>query len=476
MESSSSPDHQNLQLELEQTVIKILKSSNLDTATELSVRNDAQKLLGVDLSDLASKQLVRRVVESYLLSTSPQNEETVERIICRFAVQIRKHLRIVKELRTLQNFGSSIPVLQMIRRDLLLVLFSGIALNPEEWSAFRSSFPDIEEAITKMQSRTREEQGNGRKQTATEASYPSTSMASQRRGRERLQTEAETSVFPPQPLIPIATTRFTGKNYYCWKRQMEFFINQLKLSYVLVTSCPKVPVSPQAYLEEITQAKTHAQRWINDDYICRHTIMNSLSDQLFDEYSVKTLNAKELWDELKLLYDEDFGTNISHVNNYIQFQMVDGVSVLEQVHELHRIAGTITASGIHIDERFHVGVIISKLPASWKHIRPKLMQEEHLSLDKLIYILKDEEDSRSQQKRNNGLNKDPKRCNMEWNPMPLEFLSHYFRDTLSPHPEPCRRAEINLLETADSVNYGLTVLRLLVEPSVDEVITSMRRC
>nr|GEU51020.1 putative zinc knuckle (CCHC-type) family protein [Tanacetum cinerariifolium] len=400
---SSSPDHQNLQLELEQTVIKILKSSNLDTATELSVRNDAQKLLGVDLSDLASKQLVRRVLESYLLSTSPLIEEPVDRIICRLPGMSRVSVK---------NFEGSKSV--SIRKYFeklgkVFPLGQGITLNPEEWSAFHSSFPDIEEAITKMQSRTREEQGNGRKQTVTKASYPSTSMASQPHGRVKLQTGAETSVFPPQQLIPIATTRFTGKNYYCWKRQMEFFINQLKISHVLVTSCPEVHVSPQASFEEITEAKTYAQKWINDDYICRHAIMNSLSDQLFDEYSVKTLNAKELWDTLKLLYDEDFGTNISHVNNYLQFQMIDGVSVLEQVHELHRIAGTITASGIHIDERFHVGVIISKLPSSWKHIRPKLMQEEHLSLDKLIYILKDEEDSRSQQKRNNGLNKDPKR-------------------------------------------------------------------
>lgn len=190
---------------------------------------------------------------------------------------------------------------------------------------------------------------------------------------------------------------------------MEFCLNQLRISSVLNIPCPKIPVSPHASFEEITRAKTYAQKWNNDDYLCRHTILNSLSDQLFDEYSVKMLNAKELWDELKSLYDEDFGTNISHVNNYIQFQMVDGVSVLEQVHELHRIAGTITASGIHIDERFHVGVIISKLPPSWKHVRPKLMQEEHLPLDKLIYILKDEEDFRSQQKRENSLKKDLKR-------------------------------------------------------------------
>ncbi|GJU55351.1 exportin-2 [Tanacetum coccineum] len=64
---------------------------------------------------------------------------------------------------------------------------------------------------------------------------------------------------------------------------------------------------------------------------------------------------------------------------------------------------------------------------------------------------------------------------MEWNQMPLEFLSHCFCDTLSPHPEPRRRAEINLLEATDSVNYGLSVLRLVLEPSVDEVIMSMRR-
>lgn len=183
---------------------------------------------------------------------------------------------------------------------------------------------------------------------------------------------------------------------------MEFYLNQLNLSYVLVKLCPKIPVSSESSFEEITQAKTNAQKWMNDDYICRHSILNSLSDQLFDQYSAKTLNAKGLWDELNSFYADDFGTKISHVNNYIQFQMVDGVPVLEQVQELHRIASVITTSGIHIDENFHAGIIISKLPPSWKHVRAKLMHEEYLPLDKLIYVLKDEEDSRNQQKRENG--------------------------------------------------------------------------
>ncbi|KAL6987162.1 hypothetical protein U1Q18_012917 [Sarracenia purpurea var. burkii] len=57
---------------------------------------------------------------------------------------------------------------------------------------------------------------------------------------------------------------------------------------------------------------------------------------------------------------------------------------------------------------------------------------------------------------------------MEWNPETLQFLSQCFLHTLSPYPEPRRRAEASLLEAADRPNYGLAVLRLVSEPTVDE--------
>ncbi|KAE7999346.1 hypothetical protein FH972_003788 [Carpinus fangiana] len=59
---------------------------------------------------------------------------------------------------------------------------------------------------------------------------------------------------------------------------------------------------------------------------------------------------------------------------------------------------------------------------------------------------------------------------MEWNPETLNFLSECFLHTLSPAPEPRRRAEASLVEASDSPNYGLAVLRLVAEPSVDEQI------
>ncbi|KAL3536696.1 hypothetical protein ACH5RR_000062 [Cinchona calisaya] len=59
---------------------------------------------------------------------------------------------------------------------------------------------------------------------------------------------------------------------------------------------------------------------------------------------------------------------------------------------------------------------------------------------------------------------------MEWNPQTLQFLSECFLNTLSPLPEPRRRAESALSDAADKPNYGLAVLRLVAEPSVDEQI------
>ncbi|KAH7519468.1 exportin-2 [Ziziphus jujuba] len=59
---------------------------------------------------------------------------------------------------------------------------------------------------------------------------------------------------------------------------------------------------------------------------------------------------------------------------------------------------------------------------------------------------------------------------MDWNPQTLHFLSECFLHTLSPSPEPRRRAEASLLEASDRPNYGLAVLRLVAEPSVDDQI------
>lgn len=206
------------------------------------------------------------------------------------------------------------------------------------------------------------------------------------------------NAIPPEHLMPIQSARFDGRNYPSWRKQMEMFLNQLNIAYVLSEQCPSISLNTKASFEDNVGAKAAVQRWIADDYLCRHNILNSLCDSLFQLYSQKSLSARELWEELKVVYNDDFGTKRSQINKYIHFQMVDGVSILDQVQELHNIADSIIASGTWIEESFHASVIVSKLPPSWKELRLKLMQEEFLPLNMLMHRLQVEAESRNSYK------------------------------------------------------------------------------
>lgn len=231
-------------------------------------------------------------------------------------------------------------------------------------------------------------------------------------------------------VVDIATHRFYGKNYHFWAQQMEFFLKQSKIAYVLTDPCPSVSLGQEATTEEIAKAKHHDLKWVNDDSICRRNILSSLSDPLFCQYSRRAGSAKELWEELKLVYlYEEFGTKRSQVKNYVEFQMVEERLVVEQVQEFNNIADSIAAAGMSIDENFHVNVIISKLPPSWKDFSIKLMREEYLPFRKLMDHLRIEEECRNQEKQGESSNlfgshgvrkfrpqtRDPKPPGMRWN-------------------------------------------------------------
>ena len=75
--------------------------------------------------------------------------------------------------------------------------------------------------------------------------------------------------------------------------------------------------------------------------------------------------------------------------------MVDDKSITEQVQEFQLIANKIVISGIALDENFHVGAIVSKLPPSWKEYRSKLLhKKKDLTLEQLLQHLQIEQETR----------------------------------------------------------------------------------
>ncbi|XP_038878142.1 uncharacterized protein LOC120070296 [Benincasa hispida] len=399
------------QLKIEETVIDVLKKSNMEETTEFKVRGQVEERLGIDLSNREYKLLVRNVVESFLLSMSekvcmgkedepgpsvryenkPMDQEIAPKefnddgdlVICRLSnnrsVTIHKFrgANMVSIRQFFEKDGKQLPTLK------------GISMSTEQWSAFKSNIPAIEDAILQMKTKKRSEHD-----------------------ADKIGAVSELTNRVTPPNFPNETIRFDGKNYNLWASQMESLLQHLKIAYVLSEQCPTPVLGPESSSGNPAQTKAAEQKWMSDDRMCCRNILNSLSDRLFNEYATKTMSASELWNELKLLYFlEEFGTKRSQVKKYLEFRMVEEKSILEQVEKLNNIADSIVSAGTLIDEDFHVSAIISKLPLSWHSVWVNLMHEQYLSLAKLIDRLRIEEQLRTQKNSHlSGVSSAPSLC------------------------------------------------------------------
>ena len=121
-----------------------------------------------------------------------------------------------------------------------------------------------------------------------------------------------------------------------------------------------------------------------------------MSNKFYDQYYTKCKFAKDIWDTLQNIYlAEEASSKKFLVSNYMEFRMVDDKSITEQVQEFQLIANKIGISGIALDENFHVGAIVLKLPSSWKEYTSKLLhKKEDLTLEQLLQHLQIEQETR----------------------------------------------------------------------------------
>ncbi|KAK3004378.1 hypothetical protein RJ639_020017 [Escallonia herrerae] len=134
--------------------------------------------------------------------------------------------------------------------------------------------------------------------------------------------------------------------------------------------------------------------------MCRGHILNALSDRLYN-YFKSFDSAKEIWKDLEYKYKvQEEGTNKFLISEYNDFTMLDGIPILHQVHELQDIAKKICELDGKLPESFQVGMIIAKLPPSWKDYRKKLLhREKKFTLEKIQKHLRREEESRNRDKK-----------------------------------------------------------------------------
>ncbi|KAK6137059.1 hypothetical protein DH2020_029198 [Rehmannia glutinosa] len=160
---------------IEDTVLQILKATDLDTATEFSVRAAAEQRLGLGLSDLTHRRLVQHLIRSFLLSSAAailgttfpndgnNNDENGEHHIKQ--PQQRQLTDIAgfsgvqlsdKRMVTIHDaYGATMVAIRDfdMKDGNMLPKRGGLSLTATQWSSFRNSFPSIQEAIENMESR-----------------------------------------------------------------------------------------------------------------------------------------------------------------------------------------------------------------------------------------------------------------------------------------------------------------------------------
>nr|XP_029119585.1 uncharacterized protein LOC114914004 [Elaeis guineensis] len=127
------------------------------------------------------------------------------------------------------------------------------------------------------------------------------------------------------------------------------------------------------------------KKWLDDDYVCRYTILNAMNNSLFDIFH-KYFTTVELWCVIQNRYvNENAGNKSFIINKFIEYRMDDSRAVIDQINELNDIATECADAGEPISETFQVSTIIGKLPPSWSDYQKYLKhKKKSLSLDDLV--------------------------------------------------------------------------------------------
>ncbi|KAK3040476.1 hypothetical protein RJ639_028761 [Escallonia herrerae] len=135
--------------------------------------------------------------------------------------------------------------------------------------------------------------------------------------------------------------------------------------------------------------------WKHSDFLCKNYILNGLDNALYNVYS-PMVNAKALWESLEWKYKtEDVSSKKFVVGKFLDFKMVDSMTVISQVQEFQLILHDIHAEGMVLGEFFQVAALIKKLPPTWKEFKNYLKHKcKEMKLEDLIVRLRIEEDNR----------------------------------------------------------------------------------
>jgi hypothetical protein len=182
---------------------------------------------------------------------------------------------------------------------------------------------------------------------------------------------------------------FDGSNFKRWLELAILWLTAMNVMYVTTGKAP----------EGVSEEKFNA-----DDNLFRGAIIIVLVDNLVDTY-LQRKTGKDVWEALEAQYGaSDAGGELYVMEQFLDYRMVEDCSVVEQAHEVQALAKELEnyskEAPCVLPNKFVAGVIITKLPHSWRDFAPSLKHKrKEFTFDDLIVTLDVEEKARAKDTR-----------------------------------------------------------------------------
>ncbi|KAL0396561.1 UNVERIFIED_CONTAM: hypothetical protein Scaly_0104500 [Sesamum calycinum] len=199
-----------------------------------------------------------------------------------------------------------------------------------------------------------------------------------------------------------------GTNFKRWSQKLLIFFEQLEVDYVLFTDPPEITTqTTDTSTAIVTTSQTDSSRredelkakYEKDNRTVRGHLLNYMTNTLFDLF-VNHKSARTIWNTLESRYGgDDAGRKKYVVGKWLQFQIVDGKSIMDQVHEYENIVADVLNEDMKMCEIRQANVLLEKFPPSWNDYRNHLKHKKRdLTLQELINHMRTEEANRLKDK------------------------------------------------------------------------------
>ncbi|KAK4386389.1 hypothetical protein Sango_2509500 [Sesamum angolense] len=199
-----------------------------------------------------------------------------------------------------------------------------------------------------------------------------------------------------------------GTNFKRWSQKLLIFFEQLEVDYVLFTNPPEITTqttdtSTAIITTSLTDSSTREDelkaKYEKDNRTVRGHLLNYMTNTLFDLF-VNHKSARTIWNTLESRYGgDDAGRKRYVVGKWLQFQIVDGKSIMDQVHEYENIVADVLNEDMKMCEILQANVLLEKFPPSWNDYRNHLKHKKRdLTLQELISHMRTEEANRLKDK------------------------------------------------------------------------------